>query len=85
MRKTKNLAILGLAFLAAGFWWNFQALWAYMHNFSTLKIFGDILPLEFSIGDCFLYLGYAIFAVLLGKAGGNGVYWMIQKTRGKRQ
>ena len=85
MGKTKNLVILGLAFLAAGFWCNLQALWAYMTHSSILNVLGDVLPFQWSVGDCFLLVGYGVFAVLLGKAGGNGVYWMIQKARGQRR
>lgn len=73
MLKTKNLLIFGLSFLTVGFWWQMVALQAYFYHWSIINIFGDILPFGFNIGDCLLFVGYAIFAVLIGK----GIAWCV--------
>ena len=67
MRRLKKTTwvIIALSCLVVGFWWNLQALWAYTHDLPSLKIFGDILPFKLSVGDCFLFVGYAIFVILL--------------------
>ncbi len=64
--KKTTWVIMALSFLAAGFWWNLVALQAYIYHWACLKVFGDILPFQLSIGDCFLFIGYAISTVLLG-------------------
>ena len=71
--------IIALSSLLVGFWWNFQALWAWTYNLPTLKVYGDILPFQFSVGDLFLYIGYAIFAVFLGILAGNLISKLVRK------
>ncbi|MBA7565543.1 hypothetical protein ES708_07228 [subsurface metagenome] len=85
MRRLKKTTwvIMALSFLVVGFWWNLQALWAYMHNLPSLKILGDILPFKLSVGDCFLFLGYAIFTVLLGVLAGCLIGKLALKLRGR--
>ena len=69
----KNWIITGLSFLVVGFWWQMIALQAHFYNWSIINVFGDILPLGFNVGDCLLYIGYAISAVLLGR----GIAWCV--------
>ena len=64
--KKTTWVIMALSFLMVGFWWNLVALQAYIYHWTILKVFGDILPFKLSIGDCFLFIGYAISTVLLG-------------------
>lgn len=81
MWRTKNLILAGVSFLAAGYWCNLQALWAYMTDAPLLKVLGDILPWSNSIGDCFLFVGYAVFAGLFGKVVGVGISRLVVKVR----
>lgn len=82
--KIKNWVILGLAFLAVGFWCNMQALWAYTNHSPILNVLGDVLPFEFSIGDCFVFVGYGVFAFLLGRSLVYGVGSLFLKMRGQK-
>jgi len=83
MRRLKKTTwvIMALSFLVVGFWWNLQALWAYMHDLPSLKIFGDILPFKLSVGDCFLFVGYAIFVVLLAVLAAHLIVKLILKLQ----
>ena len=58
-----------------GFWCNNMALYAYIINQrAVLGILGDVLPFELSIGDCFLFVGYGLGAVLLGLSISKGIW-----------
>lgn len=90
MKKIKTWVILGLAFLVAGFWCNLVALQTYLVNDTRFVFLWDVLPLDFSIGDCFLLVGYGVFALLLGwglfRGAGKLVLksWMVKEIRAKR-
>ena len=79
--KRKDIVILGLSFLTAGFWCNLIALQAFIYNSPLLKIFGDVLPFEFSIGDCFVFCGYGIFTILLADFIGYTISKLILQWR----
>lgn len=65
----KNLLVIGLAFLAVGFWCNMTALNAFIQgDQAILAILGDVLPFEFSIGDCLVFIGYGMLVFLLGES-----------------
>lgn len=70
----KNWVIATLGIMLIGFWCNNIGLYASMiEDWRFIRIFGDILPRGFSIGDCFLFIGYNLAVFTLGK-------WIIDKV-----